>query len=124
MAERVPLDSAAVLALLQAESGAPLVAAAIADGAITAICRTEILAHLGRYGGDGTAALDGLGLPVLPFDMPDCDRAARLLVAHRGVLSLGDCACLATAEALGLPVLTADRIRATLGLKVEVRLIR
>jgi len=39
-------------------------------------------------------------------------------------LSLGDAACLATAAALGLPVLAAERAWAALGLAVEVRLLR
>ncbi|MGK7868562.1 PIN domain-containing protein [Falsiroseomonas sp. E2-1-a20] len=124
MAESVLLDASAVLALLQAEAGAEAVAAALESGLVSAVTRTEILGRLARFGADGTPALDQLALPVLPFTAAEADRAAALIARHRGTLSLGDCACLATAERLALPVLTADRIWATLGLAVEVRLVR
>ena len=66
-----------------------------------------------------------LALPVFPFDAATAAGAARLLVAHRRHdLSLGDCACLATARQHGLPVMTADRAWAGLDLGVEIRLIR
>jgi PIN domain nuclease of toxin-antitoxin system len=52
-------------------------------------------------------------------------RAGALVAAYRRRgISLGDAACLATAEALGLPVLTADRAWATLGIDLDIRLIR
>lgn len=124
MAEGTLLDSSAVLALLQAEAGAAAVQEVLEEAAISAVSRTEILARLGRFGADGTPALDALGLPVLPFAAAHSGRAAALLARHRGVLSLDDCACLATAEAERRPELTADRARAALGLAVEVRLIR
>jgi len=41
-----------------------------------------------------------------------------------GALSLGDRACLALGERLGLPVVTADRAWADLDLDVAVSLIR
>ena len=42
----------------------------------------------------------------------------------RGVHSLGDRACLALGARMGCPVITADRAWASLGLDVEVTLIR
>ena len=124
MAERLLLDSSAVLAFLQKKTGAAAVAAMLDMAAISAVSRVEILSRLGRFGGDGTPALNELGLPVLPFTRAETDVAAGLLITHRGTLSLGDCACLATAQLRNRPVLTADRVWATLGLPVEVRLIR
>jgi len=39
-------------------------------------------------------------------------------------LSLGDAACLGTAGTLGVPVLTADRAWAALGLDIQIRQLR
>jgi PIN domain nuclease of toxin-antitoxin system len=45
------------------------------------------------------------------------------LTRHAG-LSLGDRACLALGEGLGYPVITADRVWASLDLGIEVVVIR
>ncbi len=84
----------------------------------------ETIAWVRRNDPDAEAGLRAAQLPVLACGSPEAEIAIRLLAAHHGRLSLGDCACLATAEVHGLPVLTADRIWAGLGLPVEVRLIR
>jgi PIN domain nuclease of toxin-antitoxin system len=63
-------------------------------------------------------------LPVVPFVASEADVAGEFLGRHRGVLSLGDAACLATARLLGVPAITADRAWAALPLGVEIRLIR
>ena len=65
-----------------------------------------------------------LGVEVVPFSEAEAEAAGALLGVHRGRLSLGDCACLATARQHGLPVMTADRAWAGLDLGVEIRLIR
>ena len=68
---------------------------------------------------DAVARLD---LRVFAFDAPQARAAARLR-SHAG-LSLGHRACLALGEALGCPVVTADRIWATLDVGVGVVVIR
>ena len=82
----------------------------------------------GRRGIDfarAAAWAEELALPVLGFTAPMATRAGALLAAHRRRgLSLGDAACLATAAVLRLPVLTADRAWAGLGLELDIRLIR
>lgn len=118
------LDASAVLALLRQEPGAEVTAAALPMAAISAVNWTEVVAKLLPGPADLLEAWEALQIPVLDFDATTAGDAARLLAAHRGILSLGDCACLATAARQALPVLTADRVWATLGLATEVRLIR
>jgi PIN domain nuclease of toxin-antitoxin system len=117
-------DASAVLAAVREEAGADVVNAALDDGAISAVNWLEVLASVLRGPEHEMAALERIRLTLLPFDGALALRASGLLAVHRGRLSLGDCACIATAAALGRPVLTADRIWATLDLPVEVRLIR
>ncbi|MBU8545736.1 MULTISPECIES: PIN domain-containing protein [Roseomonadaceae] len=118
------LDASAVLALLRREPGADVTAAALPAAVISAVNWTEVAAKLLPGPPERMEAWEALQIPVLDYDAATALDAARLLAAHRGILSLGDCACLATAARQALPVLTADRVWATLGLAVEVRLIR
>ena len=59
------------------------------------------------------------------FSGDDAVLAGRLAkAASKGILSLGDRACLATAIRLGATAVTADRAWATLDLSCPVELIR
>jgi PIN domain nuclease of toxin-antitoxin system len=122
------LDSSALLALLLREPGAESVVGLLDRAAISAVNLAEVIEVATRRGlaPARAAAWPGeLGVAVLDFDAGMAAAAAGLLTAWRSAgLSLGDCACLATARRRGLPVLTADRAWATLDLGVEVRLIR
>ena len=85
----------------------------------------EVAMRRGVPAARAAAWTEELGMPVLPFDAACAAAAATLLAAfRRSGLSLGDCACLGTARALGLPVLTADRAWAGLDLGAAARLIR
>jgi ribonuclease VapC len=128
------LDASAFLAYLHGEAGAEVVAAALAQGAAISIVNlTEVLSKLAEVGRDpeealmrmrGAGLLDGL-LTIFPLIEQDALRAAawRPLTRELG-LSLGDRCCLALAQRLGLPALTADRSWATADLRVAVTLIR
>ena len=122
------LDSSALLALLFQEPGRETVLAALDGAAIGAVNQAEVIDIAARRGIDpARAALwaQELSLPILAFTAPMAAHAGALLVAYRGRgLSLGDAACLGTAQALGVPVLTAARAWAGLGLAIEVRLVR
>jgi ribonuclease VapC len=128
------LDASALLALLQNERGAEAVEDAIADGAtISTVNLAEALSTMARKGADPATALAtmtergviGGPITVEPFTLADAVEAARLrpLTAKAG-LSLGDRSCLALAQRLGTPVLTADQPWRDVDLPVEVRSIR
>jgi len=103
----------------------------IADGArISAVNLAEVVTRMVDQGYDEEEAhadLASLALEVVPFDEELAYRTGLLRTATRSAgLSLGDRACLALAERLGLPALTADRswamlqLDARLGIQVEV----
>ena len=122
------LDASAVLALLNEETGADTVAALLPDSAISAVNLSEAAARLIERGVPKRRipqVFRMLALPVVPFDEALAYRAAefRSTTRKRG-LSLGDRACLATAEQLGACAVTADRVWTGLRLPVKIRCIR
>jgi ribonuclease VapC len=123
------VDAAALLALLNGEPGGDEVRAAIALGAaISAVNLSEVVAKLAEAGmseADIRVALAPLVRDVVAFDAALAYRAGLLRATTRSAgLSLGDRACLALAQQLGVPVLTADRQWQKLSLGVTIRAIR
>lgn len=123
------LDSSALLALLNLEPGHERVRAALRAGAaIGAVNFSEVVARLsdaGQSEAEIRAAIDPLALEIVDFDAELAFRAGLLRPATRHAgLSLGDRACLALAERLDLPALTADRLWADLNLGMRVEVIR
>jgi len=122
------IDASALLALLFGEVGAEAVADAIASGAATsAVNLGEVATVLVRRAQDPAKILAPVReqLVVEPFTDADALAVATLYpdTARKG-LSLGDRSCLALAQRLGGPALTAERAWADLGLGVKVELIR
>lgn len=103
-----------------------VVAASLTSCSMSSVNATEVMAVMARSLGAGIALqrFRAFRIPLVPFGEEQAEVAQQLLWQQRRVISLGDAACLATAKTLGKPVLTADRIWATLPLPVEVRLIR
>ena len=128
MAADFVLDSSAILALLNDEAGADVVAEILPSSVVSTVNLAEVIASLvnkGVSGADAEAALLTLDCKSEPFRREEALLAGRLRESTRQAgLSLGDRACLALALSLGLPVLTADRAWRNLPLEVEVRLIR
>lgn len=125
------IDTSALVAPIFGEPGAEAVTAAFAGSdpiLLSTVNLAETAAVLARRHGvppaEALADILLFGVEILPFGTDEAARAAPLLAAHRGVLSLGDAACLATAMLRGAPVLTGDRAWAELGLAVEIRLLR
>jgi PIN domain nuclease of toxin-antitoxin system len=123
----VVLDASALLALLFAEPGSELVADAIVDGACTtAVNLSEVATVLTRHERDAGAILAPVRqqVAVEPFTVQDALTAAAMypLTASRG-LSLGDRSCLALAQRLDAPAVTAEQIWAELDIDVEIHMI-
>jgi ribonuclease VapC len=123
------LDSSAVLAFVNQEPGSQHVAAAMAQGsAISTVNLAEVVTKLNEAGASEAEIRRLLRRP--PLDIIDFDEECayqvgllRQLTRSAG-LSLGDRACLALARRLNLPVLTTDRVWASLQLGITVQVIR
>ena len=123
------LDSSALLALIRQEPGQDVVQRAVRDNAaMSALNLSEVIARLADQGWDERTIrnlLDPLPLSIVDFDAELAYRAGLLRPLTRAAgLSLGDRCCLALAQQLDLPVLTADRSWQSLRLGVRVDVIR
>jgi len=121
-------DSSAVIALLVGEPFTRFEPSRLANASISAVNLSEVLTRLEEIGMPESAAASAvarLNLHVIAFDEPQARATARLrpVTRHPG-LSLGDRACLALGDRLGYPVVTADRVWASLDVGVEIVLIR
>lgn len=122
------------MAILHAEDGASIVIEAIGEGAAVSVVNwAEVLSKLAEAGKDPEIAAAELrraegsrrALSIEPLTAADCVAVARLRpVTRRQGLSLADRACLALAERLDVPALTADREWLKADVAAEVRLIR
>jgi ribonuclease VapC len=122
------LDASAVLAVLNDEPGAELVAAVLDDALVSTVNYAEVVAKLVERGSTYTqaqAALRSIALTTVDFDIALARRtgALRAETIRRG-LSLGDRACLSLAEREGVPAITGDRSWVGAISSVEIRLIR
>lgn len=115
------------MALMLDEPGGQIVADQLPESVACAVIFAETLSKLALKGADPDAAgraLRDAGLAVDDFTLADAKQAARLAPLASRNISLADRICLAHALARRLPVLTADRALAGLGLELDVRLIR
>lgn len=125
----VVLDASALLALLFDESGAVVVERALGEDArISAVNLSEVMAKLLEHGlaeREAREAVEGLPIRIVAFDAELAILAAGLRSATRGAgLALGDRACLALGIRENARVLTADRVWASLGLPVDILVVR
>lgn len=124
----VVLDASAVLALLQEEPGGIVVEAQLTSAIISAVNLSEVVAQLIKHQMPEKLAVrvvSDLGLQTVAFDEEMAYHAAALTkITSRFGLSLGDRACLALAQKLKLPVITADRAWKKLNLGCEIRFLR
>ncbi len=123
------LDASAILALLGNEAGFEIVAAAINQGAVVcAVNFSEVVSKLNEAGipeKEIVAIIQSLGIETIEFDEELAVKAGMLRgTTRKAGLSFGDRACLALAEKLSIPAVTADRAWSELGLNIKVQLIR
>ena len=122
------LDASAILALVNGEPGADVVRVRIAHPVVSTVNVAEVGTKLVDWGMSSAGlrhVMLNLGFEIRPFDAGQAVAAAALRAATRSHgLSLGDRACLALAQATGLPVLTADRAWRNVGLDVRIESIR
>lgn len=124
------LDASAILAVLQAEPGGEIVSEMLRTevGHVSAVNLSEVvtrLAERGKLEPEIRADIEKLRLGTVAFDSEDAYQAGLMRPPTRQAgLSFGDRACLALAQRLGLPAVTADRGWTTLQLPITVQLIR
>lgn len=124
----VVLDASALLAFLHEEPGGERVSPVLEGALVSAANWSEVLQKSLQRDVDTEGMRQEfieVGVTFEPFTPEQAETAASLFsrTRNRG-LSLADRACLALALDKGLPVMTADRVWAGIGLDVEVEVIR
>lgn len=116
------------MAVMLGEEGGLAVRKRLPAACISAVNLSEVVAKMTERGIDADAVLESLAelkLDVRVFDAGQAERAGLLrLSTRRHGLSFGDRACLALAESLGCPAITADKAWAELELGIEIEVIR
>lgn len=126
--DEIVADASAILAALKNEPFDKVDPRRLIGASISAVNLCEVLTKLAADGlneAQADAAVASLDVRVFPFDRQQAGVAARLWTKTRHAgLSLGDRACLALGSRLDCPVVTADRVWATVDIGIDVILIR
>ncbi|MEC4818632.1 MAG: type II toxin-antitoxin system VapC family toxin [Scytonema sp. PMC 1069.18] len=122
------LDASALLAFLGGEPGSDKVEEVLSSALISTVNLSEVIAKLLERGVPEDEVLRVMGYldcEVVDFTSERAWSTARLrpLTRTQG-LSLGDRACLALAIERNAPVMTTDRAWSSLGLGIEINVIR
>ena len=128
---RIVLDTSALLAILNEETGAEIFTQQFELLANATMSAVNISEAYGKLVGRGIRAEDAWEAVIAPipeivdFDTEQAKIAGWLQPQTRSLgLSLGDRACLALGIALKAPVYTADRAWKKLRLEVSIQVIR
>jgi len=132
MSRVLVLDASAILAFLQGEPGEDLVKQALQNHhcLVSAANHAEVIAKALDRGATADAIrsiLSDLAYSVIDIKAEDGDRAGLMRESTRTIgLSLGDRLCLAVAQRLEAPVMTADRpwLGVAQLLSLDIRCIR
>ncbi len=124
----VVLDASALLALLNAEKGAEVVADSLQGAVVSTVNLSEVVAKLNDFGmpeDEIYEVIESLGLEIQPFDKEQAYQTGLLRAKTKSFgISLGDRACLNLARMLGLTTLTADRNWTALDVGASIKVIR
>ncbi len=126
--KRFVIDSSVILAILRSESGNDSAGIYVPHAAMSSVSLAEIVTKCIEWEldpDDAVTFVRDTGMNVHDFTGDDAILAGRLAVGvPKGVLSLGDRACIATAVRLKATAVTADRVWAELALPCPIELIR
>jgi ribonuclease VapC len=122
------LDASALLAVLNHEPGFEVASVYLQTAVISSVNLSEVVGRLAAAGmpePEIREAIQLLALDIISLDEEQAFRTGLLQPSTREQgLSLGDRACLALAQLLDAPAVTADRAWSALGNDYDVRLIR
>lgn len=122
------IDSSALLAFLNKESGFEQVSEYLTNSAMSTVNVAEVAGILNKKGmpNDEAAALvSEIIEQIIPFSRQHAFYAASLLEAGRPLgLSLGDRACLSVAACQRWPVITADKVWLKIKLDIKIHCVR
>ena len=122
------LDSSAIMAVLLDEAGYDKAAELVQDALMSSVNVAEVVAKCVEFVFPEQLALEfiqGSNVTIVDFDLEHAILAGELRRrASKGILSLGDRACIATAIRQDAIAVTADRIWSTLELGCKIELIR
>ncbi|MGB5092539.1 MAG: type II toxin-antitoxin system VapC family toxin [Parvibaculum sp.] len=122
------LDASALLAFLMREPGAEKISM-ILDGAImSSVNLAEVVAKLSTHGmpsQDIETLFENLELQIEEFDGKRAMATGLLMTRTvKAGLSLGDRACIALAEEMGHPAITADKAWLKIGSPAKIQYLR
>lgn len=122
------IDTSAILAILLEEPGQDVAAVLLPEGILSAVNLAEVMAKCVEKAVPTAVArayIRDASIDTAAFTAEHADISGELFATTRkGLLSLGDRACIATAIQTQATIVTADRAWATLGLPCPVELIR
>ncbi len=124
----IVFDASAILAILKEETGSKTIEKYLDKGVMSAVNFSEVIAQLIKHGMPEKMALstvNSLGLTVIPFDSQNAYDAAVLIKnTSKTGLSMGDRACLALAQSLKKPAITADKAWGKLDVQINIKIFR
>jgi PIN domain nuclease of toxin-antitoxin system len=124
----VVLDASALLAVLNSETGADTVLAALSDAAISTVNYSEVLKKTIERNAPTEpvlAFMNGWPIQIISFDEDLAASSAALYpVTKQHGLSFADLACLALGVQRNCKVLTSERRMGLVSLPIKVKVIR
>lgn len=125
---KVLLDSSALLVLINREKGLEAVEAFMGHAAMSSVNYAEVVSKLVEIdvpAKEAARLVSDLLQEIVPFDQDCATIAGRLRVETKALgLSLGDRACLATAERHKMEVVTADKAWSKLPTSLKIKFVR